>query len=421
MADLDLIKKAIKDQLKDWLPPSEIDLIILQHRSPENNQSLPIKDPSGPPNNKDFVNDPFVHNLTKNRIQQLLGNPLKCKEFGKDKKLSLLIIGLLLLVYVLQISWEAFYPSERLLMFFGVNRFNFYEGNYLGLIGGTFLHGSWSHLILNLLALHYLGTLASRFFSWKRILIIYLMSAVTGLLASVCFLENTSVGASGAIFGLAGAVIAGIIASKHTMGVFHRYQFEKTLDGLLALIAINSLLPFIYPQIDIWGHTGGLGGGFLLGFSFAWVTQGYNKALALMFFLLLMLSLWIGARSQSNSFMASIRAKEQAQTEVLEWMNLRILPLQKEIEFLLGTRQSKSFSDLEHYILALEHRMSEFDMNTAPPPLIKDYLVLLREGIRLLRSDLSDLELEKNWKNRIEYLEKKVMDSFGLVRKSENF
>ena len=149
----------------------------------------------------------LLHNLDKDGVRAILGNPVGHKNFDKRPQLTWILSGVLLFTYFVQLSLESFYPSERWLMLLGVNRLNFYEGNFISLLSGTFLHGSWSHLLLNLLALQYLGGLASRFFSWKIILCIYLASATTGLLASVCFLENTSVGASGAIFGLAGTEI----------------------------------------------------------------------------------------------------------------------------------------------------------------------------------------------------------------------
>lgn len=83
-----------------------------------------------------------------------------------------------------------------------------HEGQWWRLITPVFLHIGIAHLIINSITLYFLGMYIEELFSHWRMLVIYLVSAFTGNLASAYFLPNTiSAGASTALFGLFGAFL----------------------------------------------------------------------------------------------------------------------------------------------------------------------------------------------------------------------
>ena len=106
-------------------------------------------------------------------------------------------------------------------------------------------------------ALYVLGSQLESFVGKVKFLIIYLFSALTGSLLSLIFLNNgVSIGASGAIFGLAGALIY--------FGLHYRvYLGSVVKTNLIPIIVLNLSLGFMMKGIDNWAHIGGLIGGLL--------------------------------------------------------------------------------------------------------------------------------------------------------------
>lgn len=137
----------------------------------------------------------------------------------------------------------------------------FRTGNFhpLQLLSAPFLHAGFLHLFVNMYALAYsIGPDVNKIFKNKNFLIIYVISALTASLASATFLNNPagSVGASGAIMGLVGALAAFAI----------RAEIWNLFGSISAIVILNFYLGFSIPNIDNWGHFGGLVGGFIVGY-----------------------------------------------------------------------------------------------------------------------------------------------------------
>lgn len=128
-------------------------------------------------------------------------------------------------------------------------------GEFWRLFTAMFLHADLMHLIFNMMALYILGRDIERFFGKKKFLLIYFISGLIGSGASYLFIDNVSVGASGAIFGLMGA---NLFLYKLNHLVYKRIYGSD----LLILIGVNIVIGFIRPNIDMAGHIGGLIGGF---------------------------------------------------------------------------------------------------------------------------------------------------------------
>ncbi|WP_244504230.1 rhomboid family intramembrane serine protease [Salibacterium halotolerans] len=130
------------------------------------------------------------------------------------------------------------------------------EGEWWRLFTSMFLHIGVFHLVMNSLALFYIGGAVERMYGTLRFLIIYLTAGIFGSLASFTFNEQVSAGASGAIFGCFGALLY--------FGLIHRALFFRTMGlNVLFILGINLVFGFVVPAVDNGAHIGGLAGGFL--------------------------------------------------------------------------------------------------------------------------------------------------------------
>lgn len=132
-------------------------------------------------------------------------------------------------------------------------------GEVWRLISYMFLHGSIIHLLINMYSLFILGFQAETFIGRWKYLIVYLVSGICGGLISAVMggVSVVSVGASGAIFGLAGSLVY--------FGYHYRTYLGSALKHqIIPVIMFNLILGFMISGIDNWCHIGGLFGGFLV-------------------------------------------------------------------------------------------------------------------------------------------------------------
>ncbi len=124
------------------------------------------------------------------------------------------------------------------------------EGEIWRLLSHAFLHGSLIHLLVNMYSLSVLGKQIETFLGKGKFLAVYLISAISGgLLSALC--GNLSVGASGAIFGLAGSLL---YFGYH----FRNYLGSAVKNQILPVIVLNLVIGFLTPGIDNFAHIGGL-------------------------------------------------------------------------------------------------------------------------------------------------------------------
>jgi len=122
------------------------------------------------------------------------------------------------------------------------------DGQWHLLLTSAFLHGGFLHIAFNMYVLFALGPTLERVLGHWRYLLLYLLAALGGGVASYWFsgLMTVSVGASGAIFGLMGALV---VAGKKL-----RYDITQ----VLILLGVNVALGFMSPGVDWRAHLGGL-------------------------------------------------------------------------------------------------------------------------------------------------------------------
>ena len=136
------------------------------------------------------------------------------------------------------------------------------QGQSWRLLAAMFLHAGWLHWALNCFALLQLGTLYETMFGSARFTFMYF---VTGLIASAASSElsqHTSVGASGAIFGILGAFIFSIRRSPQWR---NQPWTRGLLNQLIFWAVVNIGIGFSVKFIDNTAHLAGLFSGLLLG------------------------------------------------------------------------------------------------------------------------------------------------------------
>ena len=107
------------------------------------------------------------------------------------------------------------------------------------------------HLALNMLALHSLGTQIESILGKSKFLVIFFVSLLAGSLTSAYFLpfNGYSIGVSGAVFGLFGAILV----------IYRKYRAD--IKSVLITVGLNLAIGFTIPGIDWRAHVGGLLGG----------------------------------------------------------------------------------------------------------------------------------------------------------------
>jgi membrane associated rhomboid family serine protease len=155
------------------------------------------------------------------------------------------LIGLSLLAFVGQMSMGI---SASALQFGMLPSGIALAGEWWRLLSAAFLHGGLLHIAFNMYILWIVGQQLERILGHSRFLALYLVSAIGGSVASFVFssFHTVSVGASGAVFGLMGALV---ITGR-------RLRFD--VSQMVVLIGLNTVIGFVVPGIDWRAHMGGL-------------------------------------------------------------------------------------------------------------------------------------------------------------------
>lgn len=177
------------------------------------------------------------------------------KIFSRKKILmTYIIMAICVVMYLVTVLMGL---NNMNLLLLGANNIELLKhGQIYRLITYGFLHGSIVHLISNMYCLYVIGSQVENNLEKKRFLIIYFVSMITGGLLSALFNDGISIGASGAIFGLLGAIL---YFGLH----FRLYLSEALRTRIIPVIVLNLIIGFAVPGIDVACHIGGLIGGFL--------------------------------------------------------------------------------------------------------------------------------------------------------------
>lgn len=142
-------------------------------------------------------------------------------------------------------------------------------------VTAAFLHASTIHIASNMIALWFVGPYLEQALGRARFTTLYLMSAVGGQVGVVLLAGPTHswttwvVGASGAVFGLFGAIF------------FVMRRLAGNASGIIGVIVLNVVIGFVVPGIAWQAHAGGLVTGALLGAAYAFAPAGYRRVVAI--------------------------------------------------------------------------------------------------------------------------------------------
>jgi len=180
----------------------------------------------------------------------------RVEEIFKPKK-NIVTMGLIIINVAIYIYMMLFGQYDNI-----INKFALYGPyvvrykEYYRLITCAFLHGDILHLLFNSYALFVIGSQIENFMGKAKYIIIYFVSIIVASLFSILLTKGVSIGASGAIFGLMGALLY--------FGYHYRVYLGTVLKSqIIPLIIFNLLIGFISNGIDNYAHIGGLIGGAL--------------------------------------------------------------------------------------------------------------------------------------------------------------
>lgn len=143
------------------------------------------------------------------------------------------------------------------------------DGEWWRIISSGFLHRGLIHLGMNMYGLWILGQSLEEGLGKLRFGLVYLAGLLGGSFAVLAFgFQQPTLGASGAVLGLAGALAA----------VLWARGISLTQTSLGFILALNLAIPVLIPGISFWGHLGGIFAGFAGGWLISWLPIRYGQS-----------------------------------------------------------------------------------------------------------------------------------------------
>lgn len=167
------------------------------------------------------------------------------------------IIGVTILIYLLQVATDALLQVDIPVLFFIKSNELIRSGQVWRLLTPALIHGSFTHIAFNMYALFSFGTSLERYFGHGRFLLLYVLGAFAGNVASFIMTDANSLGASTAVFGLLAAEGVFLYQNRKLFAG----QFRSAIGNIIFIAAVNLFVIGSLPGIDNWGHIGGLLGG----------------------------------------------------------------------------------------------------------------------------------------------------------------
>lgn len=198
--------------------------------------------------------------LTKEINQKSEEDAMRAESVFRMKKpiVTYTLITLNILIFLAMYAIGNGSQDSLTLLSFGANYGELTRsGEVYRLLTSAFLHIGILHLIVNMYSLYVIGPQLESFLGKTKFLFVYLFSAISGGLLSLCFTTGISAGASGAIFGLLGSLLY--------FGYHYRIYLGSVMKSqIIPLIFLNLLIGFTMNGVDNAAHIGGLVGGILM-------------------------------------------------------------------------------------------------------------------------------------------------------------
>ena len=232
-----------------------LDIIILSQNGNTNIENISLSKIIIDSNNDSIIySSPELLPLA-NVLTEIINPRKRSREIRKGFIVTISLIAINIIVYLISamLSGSMVDIDSMTLLKMGA-KYNplISRGEVWRLFTAAFLHGGILHLACNMYILYAVGTQVEKIYGKLRYIIIYILSALGSSILSYLFApKSLSVGASGAIFGVLGALLVFVIKEKDKLS-------KGTLGNILAVIALNLYIGFTTPNIDNYGHIGGL-------------------------------------------------------------------------------------------------------------------------------------------------------------------
>ncbi len=411
--DQKLFSEALMAHFREWHPASERELLILQ---------------------KGFVLKPLVHKMDANQgiggfhvmddfsMEEFEGrlkahlDPTRTWKFPKKSlQGTRFYAGILLAVFLFQQYWEIQHGS--LIPEYGVSVASFISENPLKILSGTFLHAGWLHFIFNLSSLFFLGGFVERLLGPLRLFVVLLVSGWSGAVLSVTLHEPgmVSVGASGAIYGLLGALMVRLQGLDARYGKFVQFQASQLFQALKMLLLISLLLPVFVPRVDPWGHLGGLIAGMVVGALFR-PQPLWRKSAIFALFVIGFTGLHVQADQKASQYVETLGRMDRDQAGFLKFANEKIGPAVTRLQMLLA-RPSQGETKTPDLPEAFAKPWEPEGMKERLA--LRRYIEIFQEGWALIGLSTQErLDRIPEWMKKFEEEDEKIMRVFG-VKKEE--
>ncbi len=177
--------------------------------------------------------------------------------FFRHAPLSYLLIGINIIVFLLTAFSGGSTDPDVLTAFGACNQKLIAQGEIWRLVVPMFLHIGLLHLVANMYALWVLGPQLESLYGSARFTILYILSGIGGFVASYFFADPESIGAgaSGALFGMFGALLVFVYKYRADIPTAVRATMQR---NIWLTLLINLLITFSIPFVSRSGHLGGL-------------------------------------------------------------------------------------------------------------------------------------------------------------------
>jgi rhomboid protease GluP len=187
---------------------------------------------------------------------------------NRSARWTQILLGIIVLFFVGQMLTGGSLLGDRvdeLTIWGALTKPGVVQGEWWRLVTSMFLHVGILHILFNGIALFALGMQAEQLMGSKRFLLIFFLTGIGGNILTLLLNPVPSVGASGGIFGLLGALVAFFYRNRDRLGAWG----HANLRSLLFTVGINFFITISIPQVNQLAHLGGLLTGLFLGYFFS--------------------------------------------------------------------------------------------------------------------------------------------------------
>jgi len=301
----------------------------------------------------------------------------------------LIYANVIVFILMLLFGMNMISPSIETLIKWGGNiRYLTINGQLWRLFTCIFLHGGILHLIFNIYALLYVGSILEKVIGKNKYIFAYMVSGIAASISSLMIYENVvSVGASGAIFGLFGVLIP-LLSSKKTN--FPDISVDKLLLNVSIFVSYNIVAGFSKSGIDNAAHIGGLFTGVIIGILYSMIALEKIRPKLTYAILLLSLCLFsvVVITNVSNEYRDYFRAVQlknygkrininknvilHYSKKIDESKSQKIAEIMKQSGFLEGSERADLFFDEELMYYSLKFVIPDTS-NLSEPIIISDF------------------------------------------------